>query len=426
MLSTFKNAWKIPQLRKKMLFTLFMLLLYRLGSHIAVPFMNTSVIEQLFNGANASLFAFMDLMAGGNFRNFTIFACNIYPYVTASIVLQLLTIAIPSLEALAKEGDTGRKAIAKYTRYLAIAIAAVQAVGYTFGIFRQAVNATTYLEYFTIIISIVAGSTILIWIGEQITEHGIGNGISILIFAGIVARFPVDIFQSIARVRAGLASSIYLWIFLVLAIAICVFVVILNEGERRIPVQYAKRVVGRKMYGGQATHIPIKVLLTGVMPIIFANSLLAIPSTVAMFTKNEATRNWITKWLSPSGGPGVVIYVLCSVILIIFFTFFYTTIQFNTVEYSKNMQQNGGFIPGIRPGKPTSEYLQRSLNRLVLPGAIALAILSVLPTILTKISNLQFNYGGTSIIIEVGVVLETTRGLEQQLLMRNYKGFLRK
>ena len=426
MLSTFKNAWKIPQLRKKMLFTLFMLLLYRLGSHIAVPFMNTSVIEQLFNGANASLFAFMDLMAGGNFRNFTIFACNIYPYVTASIVLQLLTIAIPSLEALEKEGDTGRKAIAKYTRYLAIAIAAVQAVGYTFGIFRQAVNATTYLEYFTIIISIVAGSTILIWIGEQITEHGIGNGISILIFAGIVARFPVDIFQSIARVRAGLASSIYLWIFLVLAIAICVFVVILNEGERRIPVQYAKRVVGRKMYGGQATHIPIKVLLTGVMPIIFANSLLAIPSTVAMFTKNEATRNWITKWLSPSGGPGVVIYVLCSVILIIFFTFFYTTIQFNTVEYSKNMQQNGGFIPGIRPGKPTSEYLQRSLNRLVLPGAIALAILSVLPTILTKISNLQFNYGGTSIIIVVGVVLETTRVLEQQLLMRNYKGFLRK
>ena len=341
-------------------------------------------------------------------------------------MLQLLTIAIPSLEALAKEGDTGRKAIAKYTRYLAIAIAAVQAVGYTFGIFRQAVNATTYLEYFTIIISIVAGSTILIWIGEQITEHGIGNGISILIFAGIVARFPVDIFQSIARVRAGLASSIYLWIFLVLAIAICVFVVILNEGERRIPVQYAKRVVGRKMYGGQATHIPIKVLLTGVMPIIFANSLLAIPSTVAMFTKNEATRNWITKWLSPSGGPGVVIYVLCSVILIIFFTFFYTTIQFNTVEYSKNMQQNGGFIPGIRPGKPTSEYLQRSLNRLVLPGAIALAILSVLPTILTKISNLQFNYGGTSIIIVVGVVLETTRVLEQQLLMRNYKGFLRK
>ncbi len=409
-----------------MLYTLFMLLLYRLGSHIAVPFMNRSVIEQLFTGANSSLFSFMDLMAGGNFRNFTIFAANIYPYVTASIVLQLLTIAIPSLEALAKEGDTGRKAIAKYTRYLSIAIAAVQAIGYTFGIYREAVNATTTIEYVTIIVSIVAGATILIWIGEQITEHGIGNGISILIFAGIVARFPVDVYQSIVRVRAGLASSIYLWLFLILAIAICVFVVILNEGERRIPVQYAKRVVGRKMYGGQATHIPIKVLLTGVMPIIFANSLLAIPSTVAMFSKNEATRKWIEKWLSPAGGPGVVIYVIFSILLIIFFTFFYTTIQFNTVEYSKNLQQNGGFIPGIRPGKPTSDYLQRSLNRLVLPGAIALAILSVLPTILTKISNLQFNYGGTSIIIVVGVVLETTRVLEQQLLMRNYRGFLKK
>lgn len=409
-----------------MLYTLFMLLLYRLGSHIAVPFMNRSVIEQLFTGANSSLFSFMDLMAGGNFRNFTIFAANIYPYVTASIVLQLLTIAIPSLEALAKEGDTGRKAIAKYTRYLSIAIAAVQAIGYTFGIYREAVNATTTIEYVTIIVSIVAGATILIWIGEQITEHGIGNGISILIFAGIVARFPVDVYQSIVRVRAGLASSIYLWLFLILAIAICVFVVILNEGERRIPVQYAKRVVGRKMYGGQATHIPIKVLLTGVMPIIFANSLLEIPSTVAMFSKNEATRKWIEKWLSPAGGPGVVIYVIFSILLIIFFTFFYTTIQFNTVEYSKNLQQNGGFIPGIRPGKPTSDYLQRSLNRLVLPGAIALAILSVLPTILTKISNLQFNYGGTSIIIVVGVVLETTRVLEQQLLMRNYRGFLKK
>ncbi|WP_071028074.1 preprotein translocase subunit SecY [Peptoniphilus raoultii] len=426
MLTTFKNAWKVPEIRKKILFTLFMLLLYRLGSHIAVPFMNASVIEKLFEGANSSLFAFMDLMAGGNFRNFTIFAANIYPYVTASIVLQLLTIAIPSLEALAKEGNTGRKAIAKYTRYLAIAISLVQAIGYTFGIFRGAVNATEPLEYITIILSIVAGSTILIWIGEQITEHGIGNGISILIFAGIVARFPVDIVQSIQLVRAGMASPVYLWIFLVVAIAICVFVVILNEGERRIPVQYAKRVVGRKMYGGQATHIPIKVLLTGVMPIIFANSLLAIPSTIAMFTKNEATRNWIAKWLSPSGGPGVVIYVISSVILIIFFTFFYTTIQFNTVEYSKNLQQNGGFIPGIRPGKPTSEYLQRSLNRLVLPGAIALAFLSVLPTILTKLSNLQFNYGGTSIIIVVGVVLETSRVLEQQLLMRNYKGFLKK
>ncbi|MDO5715217.1 MAG: preprotein translocase subunit SecY [Tissierellia bacterium] len=425
MLSTFRNAWKIPSLRKKMIFTLLMLLVYRLGSHIAVPFMNSQVISQIFSGSNASVFSFLDLMAGGNFKNYTIFAANIYPYVTASIVLQLLTIAIPSLESLAKEGDTGRKKIAKYTRYLALVIAAIQAIGYTFGLFRKAVTATSGLEYVTIILSIIAGTAILIWIGEQITEHGIGNGISLLIFAGIVSRFPIDVISSVAKVRAGLASPIFLVLFVILAVAIVAFVVTLTEGERRIPVQYAKRVVGRKMYGGQATHIPIKVLMTGVMPIIFANSLLAIPATIAMFVE-QSTRNWIEKWLTPSGTPGLIIYVIMSVLLIIFFTFFYTTIQFNTVEYSKNLQQNGGFIPGIRPGKPTSEYLSRALNRLVLPGAVALAILSVLPTILTKVSNLHFNYGGTSIIIVVGVVLETSRVLEQQLLMRNYKGFLKK
>lgn len=431
MLSTFKSAWKIESLRKKMLFTLFMLLIYRLGSHIAVPYMNSQVISQLMSGAGGSIFSFLDLMAGGNFRRFTIFAANIYPYVTASIILQLLTIAIPSLESLAKEGETGRKAIAKYTRYLSTAIALVQAIGYTFGFFRKAIDATSALEYTTIILSIVAGTSILVWIGEQITEHGIGNGISILIFAGIVSRFPIDIAQSIALVKAGKSSPIFLVLFVIIAIAIVVFVVTLTEGERRIPVQYAKRVVGRKMYGGQATHIPIKVLMTGVMPIIFANSLVAIPATIAMFT-SESTRVWIQKWLTPTGGPGAevfipgaVIYIISTVILIVFFTFFYTTIQFNTVEYSKNLQANGGFISGIRPGKPTSDYLGRTLNRLVMPGAIALSILAVLPTILTLISGLQFNYGGTSIIIVVGVVLEIHRVLEQQLIMRNYRGFLK-
>ncbi|MET3616830.1 preprotein translocase subunit SecY [Peptoniphilus olsenii] len=425
MLDTFAKAWKIESLRKKMLFTLFMLLIYRLGSHIAVPYMNSQVISQLFSGTSGSIFSFLDLMAGGNFRRFTIFAANIYPYITASIVIQLLTIAIPSLEALAKEGETGRKTIAKYTRYLAIVIALIQAIGYTFGFFQKAINATSPVEYATIILSIVAGTAILIWIGEQITEHGIGNGISILIFAGIVSRFPIDIMQSIRTVQIGQASPIFLVLFIIIAVAIVFFVVTLTEGERRIPVQYAKRVVGRKMYGGQATHIPIKVLMTGVMPIIFANSLTAIPATIAIFT-GENTRNWITKWLTPNGGPGVVIYTIMTVLLIVFFTFFYTTIQFNTVEYSKNLQQNGGFIPGIRPGKPTSDYLGRTLNRLVMPGAIALSILAVLPTILTKASGLQFNYGGTSIIIVVGVVLEIHRVLEQQLLMRNYKGFLKR
>ena len=425
MLTTFKNAWKLPEIRRKMLFTLFMLLIYRLGSHIAVPFMNKEAISQLFSGQNAGVLTFLDLMAGGNFSNYTIFAANITPYITASIVLQLLTIAIPSLEQLAKEGDTGRKAIAKYTRYLAIAIAFVQAIGFTFGIFRKAVEAHTFLQKSVVIMSIVAGTAFLIWIGEQITEKGIGNGISIIIFAGIIVRMPRDLYQSLLLVRAGQAHWAFLILYIVLAIAIVFFVVTLNEGERRIPVQYAKRVVGRKMYGGQSTHIPIKVLMTGVMPIIFANSILAIPSTIIMFTGEGKFKDFVIKWLTPQGGPGLVIYVLLSILMIIFFTFFYTQIQFNTVEYSKSLQQNGGFIPGIRPGKPTSDYLGRVVNRLVLPGAIALAILTVLPTILTRVAKLRFNYGGTSIIIVVGVILETARVLEQQLLMRHYKGFLK-
>ncbi|EFI41398.1 preprotein translocase subunit SecY [Peptoniphilus sp. oral taxon 386] len=426
MISTFKNAWKIPQLRKKMLFTLLMLLIYRLGSHITVPYMNAQEVQKLFSGANQSVFSLLDLMAGGNFRNYTIFAANIYPYITASIVLQLLTIAIPSLEALAKEGETGRKKIAKYTRYLAIAMTFVQAIGYSFGFFRQAVLADNFFEKTVVVLSIVAGTALLIWIGEQITEHGIGNGISLLIFAGIVSRFPTDIIKSVMMVKAGLASPIALVIFLILAILIVVFVVVFNEGERRIPVQYAKRVVGRKMYGGQSTHIPVKVLMSGVMPIIFANSLVAIPATIALFVKSEPTRKAIMKYFTTEGTVGAVLYILFTVLLIVFFTYFYTSIQFNTVEYSKSLQTNGGFIPGIRPGKPTSDYLQRTVNRLVLPGAIALSILAVLPIVLTKLSSLQFNYGGTSMIIVVGVVLETTRVLEQQLLMRHYKGFLKK
>lgn len=426
MISTFRNAWKIPTLRKKMLFTLFMLLLYRLGSHVIVPFMNAEEIQKLFDGSNQSVFGLLDLLTGGNFSSYSIFLAGIGPYITASIILQLLTIAIPSLEALAKEGETGRKTIAKYTRYLSVAIATIQAVGYSFGLFRNAVMADTFLEKLIVILSIVAGSALLIWIGEQITEHGIGNGISLIIFAGIVARFPTDIASSIMMVQAGMVNPIFLVLFLVIFVLIVVMVVTLNEGERRIPVQYAKRVVGRKMYGGQSTHIPIKVLMSGVMPIIFANSIIAIPATIALFVRNESTRRFILKYFSTNGVPGTILYVVLTTIMIVFFTYFYTSIQFNPVEYSKSLQQNGGFIPGIRPGKPTSEYLQKTVNRLILPGAMALAVLAVFPIILNKVSGLHFNYGGTSMIIIVGVVLETTRVLEQQMLMRHYKGFLNK
>lgn len=426
MLQTFKNAWKIPELKKRMMFTLLMLFLYRLGSQIPVPFIDKQAVATLMSQGSNSILGFLDLMAGGNITNFSIFLANIYPYITASIVLQLLTVAIPSLEALSKEGETGRKKIAAYTRYLGIAMAAVQAIGFTMGIFRKASLAQGFLQHAVVILSIVAGASLLIWIGEKITENGIGNGISIIIFAGIVTRFPMDIVQSFNLVKQGYASPIFFILFIIIAIVIIVFVVALNEGERRISVQYAKRVVGRKMYGGQSTHIPIKVLMSGVMPIIFANSILAIPATIAMFMQDGSKgKDFIIKWFTTQGTPGTVLYIILSVIFIIFFTYFYTTIQFNTVEYSKNLQQNGGFIPGIRPGKPTSDYMQRVLNRLVLPGAIALAILTVLPVILGKVAGLPFSFGGTSMIIVVGVVLETARVLEQQMLMRHYKGFLK-
>lgn len=425
MLKTFRDAWKIPEIRKKMIFTLLMLVVYRIGSAIPVPFMNKAAVAELFNRNQTSLLSFMDLMAGGNFSRYTIFAANIYPYITASIVLQLLTVAIPSLEALSKEGETGRKKIAKYTRYLSVVLALIQAIGYTFGIFRGAVTAEGPLQNITIIMSIVAGTCFLIWIGELITERGIGNGISLIIFAGIVSRFPLDIIRSVHMVLAGKSSWIFFVLFIIIALAIVVIVVAMNEGERRIPVQYAKRVVGRKMYGGQSTHIPIKVLMSGVMPIIFANSIVAIPATIAMFKPRSGFAQFVTKWFSPEGMPGLWIYSIITVLLIIFFTFFYTTIQFNTVEYSKNLQQNGGFIPGIRPGRPTSEYLSRTVNRLVFPGSIVLSLLAVIPYFLTRASGMYFNFGGTSMIIVVGVILETARIVEQQMLMRHYRGFLK-
>ncbi len=426
MLQTIRDAWKVPEIRKKMIFTLWMFVVYRIGANIPVPFVDRQYITNLLSHGQNSLFGFLDLMAGGAVSNFTIFAANIYPYITASIVLQLLTIAIPSLEALSKEGETGRKKIAKYTRYLSVALALVTALGYVYGFFSKAILAQGFLENLVVVLSIVGGSCFLIWLGELITERGIGNGISLIIFAGIVSRFPADIYRSVVAVLAGKASVIFLILFILIAIGIVVFVVTLNEGERRIPVSYAKRVVGRKMYGGQSTHIPIKVLMSGVMPIIFANSIMALPQTIAMFKPNSGFANFVENWFSPGGTwLGITLYSLLTVILIVFFTFFYTAIQFNTVEYSKNLQQNGGFIPGIRPGRATSDYLNRTVNRLVFPGALALSLLAVLPYFLTKASGMSFNFGGTSMIIVVGVILETGRVIEQQMLMRHYRGFLK-
>ncbi|MDO5037271.1 MAG: preprotein translocase subunit SecY [Tissierellia bacterium] len=425
MLQTFRDAWKVPEIRKKLLFTLAMIVIFRLGSQIPVPYMKTKELIEFFRSQQGGLLQFLDIMAGGNLGQFTIFALSIYPYITASIIIQLLTVAIPSLEALSKEGEAGRKKISKYTRYLAVVLAAIQATGSTFGFFKGFVAASNMFENIVIILSITAGTMFLVWLGELITEKGVGNGISLLIFAGIVARFPQDIYLSIRQASAGMVSWVWVIIFFILFVLIVVFVVLFNEGERRIHVQYAKRVVGRKMYGGQSTHIPIKVLMSGVMPIIFAQTVTSIPSMLVMFNPNSRMADFIVTWLTPRGGPGLIINSIVLLILIVFFAFFYTTIQFNPVEYSKQLQQNGGFIPGIRPGRPTSDYLAKTVNHLVLPGALALAILAIAPNFLSKAAGMSFNFGGTSIIIVVGVVLETSRQLEQLLLMRHYKGFLK-
>lgn len=424
MLSTLRDAWKIPDLRKKMTFTILMLLVVRLGASIPVPFMDKEAIRQIFSTSQGGVLQFLDMMSGGTLSSYSVFAANIYPYITASIILQLLTIAIPRLEELAKEGEEGKKKINRYTRYGAILLASVQAIGLTFGLFRPALETTNTMQNVIVILSIVAGTAFLMWIGELITEKGIGNGISLLIFIGIISRLPSDLINTFKLVSIGQLSIISVLLFGLVMILIIAFVVALQEGERRIPVQYAKRVVGRKMYGGQSTHIPIKVLMAGVIPVIFASSLLALPQTVALFSKGGVTQ-WIEKYLTPAGGVGMWVYSILNIILILFFTYFYTAVQFNTVEYSKNLQQNGGFVPGIRPGRPTSDHLNKVVNRITFVGGISLALLATLPVILSKLFSMNVNFGGTAIIIVVGVALETVKQIESQMLMRHYKGFLK-
>jgi len=424
MLSTLKNAWRIPDMRKKITFTLLMLLIFRLGSAIPVPFMNKEVIKQVFERSSGGVLQFLDLMAGGSFSNFTIFALNIYPYVTSSIIIQLLTIAIPRLEEIAKEGEEGRKKLAQWTRYGTVILAVVQAIGITIGFFKKALISTSFISVAVVIISLTAGTAFLMWLGEQITDKGIGNGISLIIFIGIISRIPYEIAKTINLYKAGSVNIIGLILFVIFALITIAIVVAIQEGERRIPVQYAKRVVGRKMYGGQSTHIPVKVSMAGVIPVIFSTSLLAFPQVLSLFFSGKVA-DWINKYLSVNGTVGIWIYSILNILLIIFFTYFYTAIQFNTVEYAKNLQQYGGFIPGIRPGKPTTEYLNKVISRITFVGAISLAIIASLPTIISAIFRLNVNFGGTALIIVVGVALDTVKQMESQMLMRHYKGFLK-
>ena len=425
MLRTVAKAWNIPDLRKKIIFTICMLLIFRIGAQIPVPGMNREVLAQTFD-SETGLFALFNLFSGGAFSNFTIFALSITPYITASIILQLLTIAVPSLERLAREGTEGRKKIAAYTRYLTVGLAIVQAIGITIGLFRQALISTDVFSVIVIVMVLTAGTAFLMWLGEMINERGIGNGISLIIFAGIIARLPSACQEIWTKLSDGTMSIITLIVFVLFCIVVIVGIIMVQQGQRRIPVQYAKRVVGRKMYGGQATHIPLKVNQAGVIPVIFAMAFLQFPLTVVYFmnAKGDAAQ-WIEKWLSPTGSPGVWVYAAFNIVLIIFFTYFYTSVTFNPIEVAQNMKANGGFIPGIRPGKATVEYLNRVMTRITFVGAIFLAAVAILPTIVSQLGGLNFHFGGTSLLIAVGVALDTMQQLENQMVMRNYSGFLK-
>lgn len=418
MFKTLKNAWAVKEIRMKILFTLAMLFIYRLGNFIPLPFVNRDALQSFFAANDSSLLGFLDMMAGGALSRLSIFASNIYPYINASIIIQLLTVAIPKLEELAKEGETGRKKINRYTRYLTIILAIIQGIGTVFGLLRGTVIGGT-LAKMLMVLCLVAGTQFLVFLGDQITEKGVGNGISLIIFLGIIARLPDTVGQYFKLTKAGQYSLINVIVMVIAMIAIVAFVVAIQEGERRIGVQYAKRVVGRKMYGGQSTHIPIKVNMAGVMPVIFSTSFLGAFQTIGMITGGS-----FGKFMETYLGYNSVAFAILNILLIIFFTFFYNEIQFNPIEYSKNLQQNGGFIPGIRPGRPTSDYLAKIVRRIGLVGAISLALLATLPIILGSLLKMQTHFTGTGIIIVVGVVIETIKQIEAQMMMRHYKGFL--
>ena len=427
MLQTLKNAWRIEELRKKILFTLLILALYRLGNAIPVPYVNVDALQAYFTSLQNTVLGLLNVMSGGAFSQATIFALSIQPYINASIIIQLLCIAIPALERMSKEeGEEGRKKIASITRYATVAIGLLQGFGFymlirNYGLLKPEANGNVWAAI-VIVLTFTSGSALIMWLGEQITEFGIGNGISMILFASIISRFPTAIITTISNIIRG---ELQWWVALLMflgALAIVVLIVYVNDAERRIPVQYAKRVVGRKMYGGQSTYLPMKVNMSGVMPIIFAQSIASVPATIAAFTGK--TSGWVNTWFGTNSIPYAIIYLL----LIIFFAYFYSTIQFNPVEVANNLKKNGGYIPGFRPGKPTSEFIQKVLNKITLFGALYLGVIAVTPILISHFSNAAaltgLSLGGTSIIIVVGVALETIRALEAQMLMRNYKGFL--
>lgn len=428
MLQVFQNIFKIPELKRRIFITLGFLTVYRLGAHIPTPGVDAQVLTGIFESAQGTVLGMVDLFTGGALKRLTVFALGIMPYISASIILQLLTVVVPYLERLAKEGEQGRKKITQYTRYGTVVLSAVQALGISIGLESMqgpagapVVPVPGWGFRLTTLVTLTAGTAFIMWLGEQITERGIGNGISLIIFAGIVTRLPsavANTLQSVQRGDLALFSLIGLLIVMTLVVAA---VILMQQGVRKIPVQYAKRVVGRRIYGGQSTHIPLKVNTAGVIPVIFASSIIVFPATVARFV-DKPWMQAVAEQLS----PGHVLYTVLYATLIIFFAYFYTAIVFNPTDLAENMKKYGGYIPGVRPGKRTAGYIDSVLTRITLSGAIFLALIAILPQFLTQALNVPFYFGGTALLIVVGVALDTMQQIESHLLTRHYEGFMKK
>lgn len=425
LLTNFQNIFKIAELKSRVLFSLALLTVYRIGCHVPTPGINGEELSKFLTQKGGNVMQFFDMFSGGALSRVTIFALGIMPYISASIIMQLLTVVIPSIGKLAKEGEAGRKKITKYTRYGTVVIAAIQSFGIAAGLESMSQGAFVLNPGWSFrlitMITLTSGTAFIMWLGEQITERGIGNGISLIIFAGIVARFPNAIVSTFRLIQAGELSIFFVIFLVVMMIAVVAAIILMERGQRKVPVQYAKRVVGRKVYGGQSTHLPLKINTAGVIPPIFASSIIMFPATVAGFIAIPWVQA-IAKQLS----PGTVVYTVLYVSMIFFFAYFYTAIVFNPVDIADNLKKYGGYVPGIRPGTKTSEYLYRVLSRLTFVGAIYLAIVCVIPEILIRKFSVPFYFGGTSLLIAVGVALDTVSQIESHLVTRSYEGFLKK
>ena len=430
MIQTIRKAWGIPELRKKIIFTLLILLIFRIGNAITVPYVNTDALKLQLDMMGATILGLYNVMSGGAFAQATVFALSIQPYINSSIIIQLLTVAIPALERLARDGgEEGKKKIQSITRYTTVGIAVLQSIGYYMMMKNYHLlqpGAEGIWPALVIIVTFIAGSSFVMWMGEQVTEFGVGNGISIILFAGILSRVPVMVSQGVAFGMQKATNWLWVALLIVAMLALVVFIVFINDAERRIPVQYAKRQVGRKMYGGQSTHLPMKVNMSGVLPVIFAQSIASLPITIWTFIGIPTQeKSPIAYAIYQAIDTKSVIYMVVYFIMIIGFSYFYSSIQFNPVEIANNLKKQGGFIPGFRPGKPTVDFIKKVLNKITLFGAIYLGIVAICPLILGKlVGNSSLAIGGTSVIIVVGVALETVKALESQMLMRQYKGFL--